>query len=203
MSRIHDNSFRFAAVVLACAALAAGILSLVWEGKPRQNVTAPLPATDTLQAFFSPAEDLEDKDIRTIEFARSNLDIAMYSFTDKRIADAIEQAAKRGVRVRIYLDALQLADQQERALRQGIPPLLSELRSYSGIEVRVKRGAESMHLKAYCVDERVLRTGSANWSQSGEMLQDNDLYLITNKAAISEFERDFDAIWDRSDNTIP
>jgi len=79
---------------------------------------------------------------------------------------------------------------------------MDELASYKGIELRVKRGSESMHLKAYCVDGRLLRTGSANWSENGEMLQDNDVYLITIKTAVDDFERDFGVIWGRSDNTI-
>jgi hypothetical protein len=32
-----------------------------------------------------------------------------------------------------------------------------------------------MHLKGCCVDHRVLRTGSADFSRSGETRQDNDL----------------------------
>ena len=32
-----------------------------------------------------------------------------------------------------------------------------------------------MHLKAYAIDGQVLRTGSANFSTSGENAQDNDL----------------------------
>jgi hypothetical protein len=32
-----------------------------------------------------------------------------------------------------------------------------------------------MHLKGYCVDHRLLRDGSANFSRSREARQDNDL----------------------------
>ena len=35
-----------------------------------------------------------------------------------------------------------------------------------------------MHLKAYAIDGEVLRTGSANFSTSGENAQDNDLIVI-------------------------
>ena len=36
-------------------------------------------------------------------------------------------------------------------------------------------GGELMHLKGYCVDHRLLRTGSANFSRSGETRQDNGI----------------------------
>ena len=48
-----------------------------------------------------------------------------------------------------------------------------------GIEHRSSApGGELMHLKGYCVDHRLLRTGSANFSQSGETRQDNDLVAL-------------------------
>ena len=44
--------------------------------------------------------------------------------------------------------------------------------------VRIKRGGPLMHLKAYEIDGALLRTGSANFSASGENAQDNDLIVI-------------------------
>jgi len=49
-----------------------------------------------------------------------------------------------------------------------------------------------MHLKAYQVDGRLLRTGSANFSASGLKRQDNDLIVIENAAAARDFKRNFD-----------
>ena len=43
---------------------------------------------------------------------------------------------------------------------------------------RAAPGGELMHLKGYCVDHRLLRTGSANFSRSGETRQDNDLVAL-------------------------
>jgi len=49
--------------------------------------------------------------------------------------------------------------------------------------VRIKRGGPFMHLKAYAIDGKVLRTGSANFSASGENAQDNDLIVIRDAGA--------------------
>ena len=44
-----------------------------------------------------------------------------------------------------------------------------------GLEIRSSApGGELMHSKGYCVDHRLLRTGSANFSRSGETPQDNE-----------------------------
>jgi phosphatidylserine/phosphatidylglycerophosphate/cardiolipin synthase-like enzyme len=53
-----------------------------------------------------------------------------------------------------------------------------------------------MHLKAYALDGEVLRTGSANFSTSGENAQDNDLVVIRDARAAATFDRHFERMWD-------
>jgi phosphatidylserine/phosphatidylglycerophosphate/cardiolipin synthase-like enzyme len=52
-----------------------------------------------------------------------------------------------------------------------------------------------MHLKAYEIDGGVLRTGSANFSTSGENAQDNDLVVIRDTSAAAKFETHFRSMW--------
>lgn len=52
-----------------------------------------------------------------------------------------------------------------------------------------------MHLKSYVVDGVVLRTGTANFSASGEKQQDNDLVIIRDAGVAAGFERRFETIW--------
>jgi phosphatidylserine/phosphatidylglycerophosphate/cardiolipin synthase-like enzyme len=59
-----------------------------------------------------------------------------------------------------------------------------------------------MHLKSFQVDGRLLRTGSANFSNSGEKFQDNDLVIIENPRAVASFVQDFETLWARRDNAI-
>ena len=53
-----------------------------------------------------------------------------------------------------------------------------------------------MHLKAYSVDGEVLRSGSANFSTSGERAQDNDLIVIRNEGVAAKFDAHFERMWD-------
>jgi phosphatidylserine/phosphatidylglycerophosphate/cardiolipin synthase-like enzyme len=52
-----------------------------------------------------------------------------------------------------------------------------------------------MHLKAYAIDDRLLRSGSANLSASGLKKQDNDLMILRDRKAIFAFRSRFDMIW--------
>src|SRR5262249_5226730 len=101
----------------------------------------------------------------------------------------------RGVRVRLYLDG------EQEASGPGFAGRARGLRGAQRIEVRLKPpGAEIMHLKAYCVDGKVLRTGSANFTISGLRRDDNDLVGSRDPAAMASFEEGFEAIWRRAGN---
>jgi phosphatidylserine/phosphatidylglycerophosphate/cardiolipin synthase-like enzyme len=90
--------------------------------------------------------------------------MAAFALTDKVVINALDAAQQRGVVVRIALDPREHHDFLA----------LGDLAD----TVRVKRSGPLMHLKAYEIDSAVLRTGSANFSVSGETAQDNDLVVI-------------------------
>ena len=121
--------------------------------------------------------------------------MAAYVLSDRRIVEALETAAKRGVRVRLYLDPDQPGGRGAASAR------LSQLLRTGRAEARVKAGGqEFMHLKAYQVDGHYLRSGSANFSFSGETRQDNDIVVIESRAAAEAFAARFEQIWARSTN---
>ncbi|HEX8926715.1 MAG TPA: phospholipase D-like domain-containing protein, partial [Terriglobales bacterium] len=68
------------------------------------------------------------------------------------------------------------------------------------IQVRVKRSRELMHLKSYLVDGRELRTGSANWSPTGEKRQDNNAHFTTDPQQVKTYQSAFEQMWQRDDN---
>jgi phosphatidylserine/phosphatidylglycerophosphate/cardiolipin synthase-like enzyme len=68
--------------------------------------------------------------------------------------------------------------------------------------VRIKRGGTFMHLKAYSIDGELLRTGSANFSASGERQRDNDLAIIRDAGAAAKFDAHFERLWDAAEPMI-
>ena len=153
---------------------------------------------------FSPAEDLEQIDIEALRQARQTVDLAMFAFTDRRLAEMLNQLAVGTVKMRIYRDRGQYEEEEQKAARFREFSTTQVFRGHVNIAVRVKQGSErnSMHLKAYCIDHRVLRDGSANWSPGGEKSQDNNARFTTDGQEIAAFERAFEAMWNRTNNLI-
>jgi len=143
------------------------------------------------QIHYAPAENLEKLDVSLIDSAQKSIDLAAYVITDWPVIEALIRAADRGVALRMYLDGGQ------RATRAPLP-LFVELAETPGVMIKVKRsGSPLMHIKAYLIDEHLLRTGSANFSASGLKQQDNDLIVINDPMSASAFKRNFDSIFGR------
>jgi phosphatidylserine/phosphatidylglycerophosphate/cardiolipin synthase-like enzyme len=190
-----DKPFtRILLVTLFGAVGAAGVYSLIT--REASGVYSSHP--DAEEVRFAPSDDLESYDIKLLDSAKSSVDIAMYALTDERLADELLSLANRGVKVRLDRDGLQLGDEIARAQgKSAVAPTVRISRN-KNISIRVKGRSTSMHLKAYCIDGSILRTGSANWSESGERSQDNDLYILRDPKVVGRFESDFEDLWSRS-----
>ena len=83
-----------------------------------------------------------------------DIDVA-YVLTDRSIVEASREAAGRAVKVRIWRDA-------NMAERVGDVDVAAQLGGHvPGREIRSNApGGDLMHLKGYCVDHRLLRTGA-------------------------------------------
>lgn len=150
---------------------------------------------DTLLTHYAPEENLERIDTDLLATAKQRLDVAAYSLTDFALRDALIAAAGRGVNIRIYVDKAQSAGEEKRD-----DSVLQALAATPHITVSVKHSGVLMHLKSYVVDGTVLRSGSANFSPTGEKRQDNDLTLTRNPVAVHAFEQHFADMWSRPDN---
>lgn len=134
------------------------------------------------EIHFSPEERLDVIDVELIGTAKTSIEFASYALTNSSVIGALTAAEGRGVAIRIVLDPRERHDFVK----------LGDLSD----SVRIKRGGPFMHLKAYSVDGEVLRTGSANFSTSGERAQDNDLVVIRDASAAAKFDAHFERMWD-------
>ena len=152
-------------------------------------------AAERTEIHYAPQEDLEAVDVALIDNAEYSIDMAAYVLSDRRVIEALAEAADRDVSIRLYLDKSQFAQHGPSA---GGP--IEALLALPNVFARVKGLGALMHLKAYAVDRRVLRTGSGNFSRQGLSNQDNDLIVVENQAAVQAFEANFDRIWARAQN---
>jgi phosphatidylserine/phosphatidylglycerophosphate/cardiolipin synthase-like enzyme len=174
--------------------LLAGVFLLAIEA-PKPFLQPQTPVSAPVRVAYGPSPGFESLDLELIGQSEKTIDLAAYVLSDQRVVEALSAAASRGVRVRIYFDP-----EQFRRVGGANDNLLALIHQPN---VRAKIKAEQndiMHLKAYAVDGRWLRTGSTNFSWSGETRQDNDVVIIDSHDAAGAFARHFEKLWARRDN---
>ena len=109
----------------------------------------------------------------------------MYIFTDREIALPLAKAQERGVKVRLYLDKDQIDYKysQSRFLMQ------------KGIKTRISSNNYIMHNKFAISDNRILLTGSYNWTFSANHRNDENLMVIDDPEIIARYQNQFEKLW--------
>src|SRR5512140_3054870 len=95
-------------------------VSLVYQYRntgPRFIPSVGQPEKGSAFDYFSPADNLEHADLDQLDGAKKSIDIAMYAFTDRFIAEQLIKLAQRGVVIRVYRDREQYEQEQRRGGR--------------------------------------------------------------------------------------
>jgi len=187
------------AVLICAGSILGSMLARSCGGNAPTHVFAQAAAAPAVEVHYSPAEDLEALDLVELDSAKSAVDISAFAMDDRPVAEELVKLAQRGVVVRIYRDQTQYSGETARGAKGGTD-LNTLFRGQANIHVRVKGVTALAHLKAYAVDGKLLREGSANWSAQGLKVQDNSLVVIREPTAVTKFESDFEAIWNRASN---
>ncbi len=147
-----------------------------------------------VEVFFSATDGCEDKIIKSINSAQKSIKIAIYHITSREIIQALIDAKKRGVDIKIVADGEQAKDKFSK-----VPVLTKE-----GIDVRItdystrkKRFlTPKMHHKFMIIDRKYVMTGSFNFTASAEELNDENCVFIYDSAeVVDKFEKEFERLW--------
>lgn len=141
------------------------------------------------EVYFSLFDDPESIIIENIDKAKESINIAMYTFTDSDIAYAIVKAKNKGVDVKIYLD------------KQEVNAQYSKSRFFvnEGIEkIRISSNNYIMHNKFAVIDNKIVITGSYNWTASAAERNDENLLVIDDEKIVKQYHDYFYDLWNNN-----
>lgn len=156
--------------------------------------------TDADKAKLVSSSVITNRVVSLINSAKTSLDIAQFSFSVSAIEQALLAAQKRGVKIRLAINA-----------DQGEGDTVAKRLATSGLDVKfiagrdlnyVEKNGDTMqgllHNKFMIVDGSTLINGSNNWSSTGTTINDENSIVISSTASdsmIKAFVCDFEAVW--------
>ena len=143
-------------------------------------------ASSESHAYFSPNGGIRDKIIARINLTKKSINLAIYSFTSGDIANALESAKNRGVKISIIADKSQSTGKSSE-----INYLISK-----GFNVKILKGKGRgiMHNKFAVFDDKEVVTGSYNWTDNAEYNNYENAIFIMDSSIINAYKLEFNKL---------
>ncbi len=148
-------------------------------------------SSTTVDVYFSPNDHVRSHILRLLDSTKKSVDVAMFSFTDMKLAKKIAELSKR-FKVRVLLDPRNAND-------NGFSK--AYFLSDNNVNVRYakvldRRGIPGiMHDKFAIIDDKTVITGSYNWTVSANLRNNENLVVIRNKPVEKLYENEFLMLW--------
>jgi phosphatidylserine/phosphatidylglycerophosphate/cardiolipin synthase-like enzyme len=139
------------------------------------------PTTCNWIVYFSPNGGCTDAIVRELDKAQGTVLVQAYSFTSYKIAKALLDAHKRGVKVEVILDKSQRMDEYSSATflyNQGIP-------------VKIDTQHAIAHNKIIIIDGETVITGSFNFTKAAEEKNAENLLIIHGKKLAERYTKNW------------
>lgn len=155
------------------------------------------------QAFFSPDDNVQDILVQLIDQEKKSIKIAIFSFTDGKIAQALIDAHRRGVMVEVIVDITGMRDKFSKIdwLKENrIKVTVYDPRNNSIYN-------DIMHHKFVIFGNNIggkslLWTGSYNFTKSATLKNQENVLVLDEMHLIEKYGRQFELIKDRTHRKI-
>jgi len=163
----------------------------MWSGQfgPKSPSTADQQSVNVngtpIQVYFSPEDDVLDRIIPIVSSAQSDIRFLAFSFTDFPLAQAMIDRHAAGVDVAGVYE------------KTGSETEGAELRTFfcAGVPVRQDGNPRFLHDKLIVVDNRIVITGSFNFSNNATDNNDENVIIIDNPEIANLYIQEFGRVW--------
>ena len=141
----------------------------------------------------------------TVKIANNSLDLALFVFSDQGIANTMEKESLQGVKIRTLIDrnfAYRYYSEGLDLLGVALPNKCSYEKEnnpwqqpITTVGIPKLAQGDKLHHKFAIIDKYTVITGSHNWSNSANHLNDETLLVIYNPLVAQHFQREFDYLY--------
>ena len=145
---------------------------------------------DTLiESYFSPDDGVAGRIFEILDEAEESIYFMAFSFTTDAFGEAIREQAENNLTVAGVMEAEQV--------RSNIGTEYDFFKQ-AGLDVFLDGNEGQMHHKTMVVDEKIIITGSYNFSRSAEINNDENVIIIHNEKIADFFLKEFQRIYQQA-----
>ena len=140
----------------------------------------------TISIFFSPKSNTYESAIKElVQNAKEYIYIPIFYLTHKELSKNLIDAKKRGVDIKIILDATAARNKYSthRDLRK------------KGLQVKVENFGGKMHAKSIIIDDKYFVSGSMNLTKAGNSKNDENTLIVKNRQLAKQYKDWFLSLW--------
>ncbi|HAG85859.1 MAG TPA: competence protein ComE [Cyanobacteria bacterium UBA12227] len=188
--------------------------------KPLRSVQHVTLGNTTIAVQFSPTSPTElwSKSsngliTETLSTASKTIDLALFVFSEQKLANALEASHKQGVEVRALIDP----GFAYRSYSEGLDMLGVALSNKCQYEANNHPWQEAiatvgipqlpigdiLHHKFAILDHQTVITGSHNWSEAANTNNDETLLVINSPTVTAHFKREFERLYNKAVLGVP
>ncbi len=148
-----------------------------------------LEEATTTEVVFTRMGSIAEVIERLVRGSKTSVDAALYRFNSQRLARVLDEVRRRGVRIRLIIDRNKY--EESMATRRLLMNGDFRFRLAYG-----RDGAGSkMHHKFVLLDEKVVLTGSYNWTFASEQRNYENLLILREPKMVDVYLPEFEALW--------
>lgn len=170
-------------MMAVCATLLSGeVLAFELPGHARTTVGGA-SGTATVRAVFTPGDDIAGQIVEAVSRAHRQILVQAFSFTHDDIAQALQEARRRGVEVKLIADR-----EQTEKMDHGLVPALA----HGGMQVWLDGDHQSAHNKVMVIDAgtpaAIVITGSFNFTRAAQHKNaENVIFISGNESLVQAY----------------
>jgi phosphatidylserine/phosphatidylglycerophosphate/cardiolipin synthase-like enzyme len=143
-----------------------------------------------VEIYFSPDDKVARRIVTLIHGAQESIYFMAYNFTSNDIGNAIIQQVQAGVNVSGVMDDTQVNSSQG----TEYDPFMQ-----AGVDVRLDGNEDGlMHHKVMIIDQKIVITGSYNFTASAEQNNDENVVIIFSPEIAMQFFDEFTRVHDQA-----
>jgi phosphatidylserine/phosphatidylglycerophosphate/cardiolipin synthase-like enzyme len=136
-----------------------------------------------VNAYFAPEDNVERIILRRLHRAKRSIRFMAFSFTSDRIGETVIRKHDEGLDVKGIFERNGTGSRHSEYVKMKI----------EGVPVKRDRNRNNMHHKVFIIDEKIVITGSYNFSRNANRNNDENILIISNREIartyLDEFRR--------------